>query len=43
MDRYFIVPIILGDENMLIELSAKGFFIPAVIDALLKFSDESGC
>jgi hypothetical protein len=28
---------------MLIELSAKGFFITAVIDALLKFSNESGC
>src|SRR4030042_1906374 len=43
MDGEFIVPIILGNEHMLIEMSAKCVDVSAVIHPLLELTGESGC
>jgi hypothetical protein len=42
MDGELIVPIILGNEHMLIEMSAKGVDVSAVIHSLLELTGESG-
>src|SRR4030043_1041358 len=41
MNRDFIVPIIFGNEDVLIELLAEVPQIPAIIDCLLEFTNEA--
>jgi hypothetical protein len=40
MDGKFIVPIILGNEHMLIEMSTKGVDVSAVIHPLLELAGK---
>jgi hypothetical protein len=41
MDGDLVVPIILGDQTMLVELFFESLHISSIIDPLLKFSDEA--
>ena len=41
MDRDFVIPVVPGNENMLIELSSEFLQVTPVIHGLLKFSDEA--